>query len=119
MNLLKECQECFNQFFKEKQFDSQAASDDIDKEELKRLQEKALIFKLQLFGNIEFVGELYIRKILLDKTLVSVFEQLLGLDDELFDTRANDQTIEGAINLMLKCGFSYEQNVKNAKDKTA
>ena len=46
MNLLKECQECFGQFFKEKSFDSQVASDDMDKEELKKLQEKALIFKL-------------------------------------------------------------------------
>lgn len=91
----------------------------MDKDELKKLKEKALIFKLQLFGNIEFVGELYIRKILLDKTLVSVFEQLLGLDEGIFESKATDQTIEGAINLMLKCGFSYESNVKSAKDKTS
>jgi len=41
---------------------------------------------------------------------------LLGLDEDGFD--ANDQTIEGAINLMYKCGYAYEQNVKNASDKT-
>ena len=46
----------------------------MDKDELKAAQEKALLFKLRLFGNIEFVGELYNRKILLEKTLVSVFE---------------------------------------------
>jgi hypothetical protein len=41
---------------------------------------------------------------------------LLGLDEDGFD--ANDQTIEGAINLMYKCGYAYEQNVNNASDKT-
>lgn len=41
---------------------------------------------------------------------------MLGLDEDGFD--ANDQTIEGAINLMYKCGYAYEQNVKNASDKT-
>jgi len=45
-----------------------------------------------------------------------VFQQLLGLDENTFD--ANDQTIEGAINLMYKCGYAYEQNVMNASDKT-
>jgi hypothetical protein len=45
-----------------------------------------------------------------------VFQQLLGLDENTFD--ANDQTIEGAINLMYKCGYAYEQNVRNASDKT-
>jgi len=76
------------------------------------------VFKIRLFGNIEFVGELYIRKILLEKTLVSVFEQLLGLDDgDVFDNNANDQTIEGALNLMNKCGYAYEQNVNKENDK--
>ena len=65
------------------------------------------------------MGELYIRKILLEKTLVSVFEQLLGLEEDIFSSRANDQTIEGAINLMHKIGFFYEQNVQNANDKTS
>lgn len=35
VNLLKECQECFKQFFKDKPFDSQAAADDMDPEQLK------------------------------------------------------------------------------------
>lgn len=34
-NLLKECQDCFREFFKEKQFDSQAASENMNKDELK------------------------------------------------------------------------------------
>ena len=118
VSLLKECQECFNQFFKEKPFDSQTPSGDMDAAELKALQEKAYIFKMRLFGNIEFVGELYIRKILLEKTLLSVFQQLLGISDDLFDdNEANDQTIEGAINLMHKCGYAFQQNVLTANDK--
>lgn len=73
---------------------------------------------MKLFGNIEFVGELYIRKILRETTLISVFHQLLALNDDMFDdNEANDQTIEGAINLMYKCGYAFEQNVKNANDK--
>jgi len=46
---------------------------------------------MRLFGNIEFVGELYIRKILREPTLISVFKQLLALNDDVFDdTEAND-----------------------------
>lgn len=81
----------------------------MDKEKLREAREQALVFEQRLFGNIEFVGELYIRKILKEKTLVSVFTQLLGLDD--LQLTANDQTVEGAINLMKKCGYAYEQNV--------
>lgn len=63
----------------------------MDKEELKAAKEQALIFKIKLFGNIEFVGELYIRKILREPTLISVFKQLLALNDEVFDDlEAND-----------------------------
>lgn len=79
----------------------------MDKETFRAEKEKAVLFKLRLYGNIEFVGELYIRKILREKTLVSVFTQLLGLDDDIFNG-ANDQTVEGAINLMQKCGYAYE-----------
>lgn len=34
-NLLKECQECFIQFFKDKPFDSTAAAEEMDAEQLK------------------------------------------------------------------------------------
>ena len=64
---------------------------------------------MRLFGNIEFVGELYIRKILREPTLISVFKQLLALNEEVFEEfEATDQTIEGAINLMYKCGYAFE-----------
>lgn len=35
----------------------------------------------------------------------------------MFDNNVNDQTVEGAINLMMKCGYAYEQNVMNVNDK--
>jgi len=68
-----------------------------------------------LFGNIEFVGELYRRKILPEATLVSVFESLLGISDT--NDTADDLVIEGAVNLMNKVGQTFEQNVKNAGDR--
>ena len=46
----------------------------MDADQIKAEEEKALVFKLRLFGNIEFVGELYIRKILQENTLVKVFK---------------------------------------------
>lgn len=56
---------------------------------------------------------------MLEKTLVSVFEQLLGIEEsDIFDnTNSNDQTVEGAINLMTKCGYVYEKNVMQSSDK--
>jgi len=74
-----------------------------------------MLFEGKLFGNIEFVGELYRRKILPESTLISVFESLLGISD-MNDT-ADDLVIEGAVNLMNKVGANFQQNVDSAKDK--
>jgi len=74
-----------------------------------------MLFEGKLFGNIEFVGELYRRKILPESTLISVFESLLGISD-MNDT-ADDLVIEGAVNLMNKVGVNFQQNVDSAKDK--
>lgn len=69
--------------------------------------EAATIFKTKLFGNIEFVGELYRRKILPENTLKHVFETLLGMADDSLDV--DDLTIEGAVNLMEKVGLVFEE----------
>ena len=41
--------------------------------------EEALLFQDKLFGNIEFAGELYRRKILPEVTIIKFFESLLGI----------------------------------------
>lgn len=66
-----------------------------------------------MFGNIEFVGELYRRKILPQSTLISVFESLLGMSE--VNDKINDFIMEGAVNLMNKVGENFESNVKNTK----
>jgi len=66
-----------------------------------------------LFGNIEFVGELYRRKILPQSTLISVFDSLLGMSE--VNDKINDFIMEGAVNLMNKVGENFESNVKNTK----
>ena len=73
-----------------------------------------MAFEGKLFGNIEFVGELYRRKILPESTLISVFESLLGISET--NEVADDLVIEGAVNLMNKVGMNFQQNVDSAKD---
>lgn len=96
------CKQCFEKFF--------------DPEEKKKSEsdtEKAIYFKLKLYGNLDFVGELYRRKILPETILNTVFESLLGMAD-MTDT-INDLVVEGAINLMNKVGKTYEANVLSSK----
>lgn len=103
-SLFEVCKNCFEKFF-----------DPEEKEKQNNDPESAVLFKLKLFGNIEFVGELYRRKILPEATLVTVFESLLGMNET--NDKANDLTVEGAVNLMNKVGQTFEQNVKNAGEK--
>jgi hypothetical protein len=77
--------------------------------------EKAIIFQTKLFGNIEFVGELYRRKILQESTLKTVFESLLGMSD--INDEVDDLVIEGAVNLMNKVGFVLEENSKRKEER--
>jgi hypothetical protein len=68
---------------------------------------------LKLYGNLDFVGELYRRKILPETILNTVFESLLGMGD--MTEKLNDLIAEGAINLMNKVGKTYEANIKSSK----
>lgn len=100
------CKTCFEKFF--------------DKEEVKKHNEtleRALNFKDRLYGNLNFVGELYRRKILPEQILVTVFNSLLGKSDINQDETVNDLHVEGAINLMNKVGYNYEANVKASSKK--
>ena len=96
-NLIEACQSCFNKFF--------------ESEERQKLNdpEKSILFKDRLFGNLEFVGELFRRNILSESTLNGIFGQLT---DEVCDF-----TIEGAIVLMNKIGFNFEEHCKKKAEK--
>lgn len=73
------------------------------------------MFQQKLFGNIEFVGELYRRKLLPELTLVAVFDSLLGISD--INDSIDDLVIEGSINLMEKVGKIFEENIKGTKNE--
>ena len=102
--LFEVCKLCFEKFFNEE-----------EKKKSTDNQEKAIIFRQKLFGNLDFVGELYRRKILPETVLVSVFSSLLGINDA--NNNIDDLSIEGAINLMSKVGENYEQRAKSKDDK--
>ena len=102
--LFNVCKSCFEKFF--------------DAEEKKKSEgdkEKAIVFKLKLYGNLAFVGELYRRKILPESILNTVFESLLGMGE--MSDEINDLVTEGAINLMNKVGKTYEQNIASSNKK--
>lgn len=78
--------------------------------------EKAVVFQTKLFGNNEFVGELYRRRLLPERTLFFVFESLLGFSE--LNDEVDDLVIEGAITLMDKIGSVLDDNVrKSQKDE--
>jgi hypothetical protein len=99
--LFSVCKQCFEKFFDQE-------------ERAKQIQcpDTAVLFKTKLFGNVDFVGELYRRKLLPQATLMTVFQNLLGMSEE--NEIIDDLVIEGGINLMNKVGQAYEENVKRA-----
>ena len=93
--LFEVCKQCFEKFF------------DADEKKKQTIDvESTMKFEQKLFGNIEFVGELYRRKILPESTLISVFESLLGISET--NEVADDLVIEGAVNLMNKVGLNFQ-----------
>ena len=101
-SLFEVCKQCFEKFFDSEERNKQMTNPDT-----------AVLFKTKLFGNIDFVGELYRRKLLPHATLISVFQSLLGISESSID----DLVLEGAINLMNKVGQSFEEQAKNPGKK--
>jgi hypothetical protein len=66
-----------------------------------------MLFKTKLFGNLDFVGELYRRKMLPETVLKSVFTSLLGMSE--LNSKVSDLNVEGATRLMNKVGETFEQ----------
>lgn len=96
------CKDCFEKFF-----------DADEKTKAKSSKERTIIFKLKLYGNLDFVGELYRRKILPEAILNTVFESLICISN--MNEVVDDLNTEGAINLMNKVGQAYEANIKATK----
>jgi len=73
-----------------------------------------LKIKHKLFGNIDFVGEIYKKSLLSETILQSVFHSLLGFSTSS-DASVNDNTIDAAIKLISKLGFTLEQKIADSK----
>ena len=100
--LLDNCKKSFNNFFQ---------VDKVDKD--KNMDEDQLIkFKLKLFGNIQFVGELNRRQLLQEAIIISVFDMLLAFETKEYEQYVNDNTIEGACVLMEKIGYLTDEKLK-------
>ena len=65
---------------------------------------------------MEFVGELYRRKILPIQTLLIIFQSLLGIS-ETNTLGIDDLVVEAAINLMNKVGYKFEEQSKSTSSK--
>lgn len=102
IQLFEVCKECFEKFFDVEE--TAKANSDL---------EKQLLFRTKLFGNLDFVGELYRRKMLPETVLKSVFTSLLGMSE--LNNKVSDLNVEGATRLMNKVGETFEQRSSNKK----
>ena len=65
----------------------------------------------KLFGNIEFIGELYLSHLLRPDTAKSIFEHLLHPDCFM------DDTVEAAIKFIEKVGPTVEERIQSDRSK--
>lgn len=92
----------FDEFFSEKSKEIMKSKDD---------DEKLLKLRNNLFNNVKFIGELFRRNLLVEPIIVCIFEQLLNSAD------VNNDTVEGAINLIEKVGSSLDAKLNLIKQK--
>jgi translation initiation factor 4G len=114
--LLNFCKQSFEIFLNADDLGKKKSAEETEEDRL----ERELRTKHKLFGNIEFVGELFKQQIVTDSVMQSIFDNLLGLN--LCDKKSvNDNTIEAAIKLMNKTGSTLEErvaeNTKNPEKK--
>jgi hypothetical protein len=76
--------------------------------------DRQLKFQERMFGNIEFAGELFRRKILPKEPLFSIFEALLKCEEPEVE---NDLSVEASVNLINKVGLILEQQYSEEKSK--
>lgn len=86
----------------------------IEKKDEKETEEdrldRELRYKHKLFGNMDFVGELYKEWLVSDVILYSIFESLLD------SSSVTDITVDAALKLINKLGSKMEQDIKTKKD---
>lgn len=102
--LFEVCKQCFEKFF-----------DEAEREKAKQSTERTIVYTQKLFGNLEFVGELYRRKMLPETVLISVFNSLLGFSE--INQKIDDLMVEGASKLMDKVGQNFEDRSLTKKKK--
>lgn len=104
--LLDYCKKTFEKLFETpekmgKKDEKETEEDRLDRE---------LRYKHKLFGNMDFVGELYKEWLVSDVILYSIFESLLD------SSSVTDITVDAALKLINKLGSKMEQDIKTKKD---
>ena len=99
--MISVCRDCFEKF-----------TDQAEKERQCKDFESELKFQDKLFGNLDFVGELFRRELLQKTAIYMIFQELLGINGEDID----DLKVEGAVKLMNKIGQAYD--TKRGKGKS-
>lgn len=105
--LIDYCKTSFDQFF----------SDDAKKIVETKDEDKLYKFKLRLFNNIRFIGELYRRNLLFESIIIDVSKKLLGLMGDI--KSVTDDTVEGAVKLMEKIGYLLDNKLETILKKKA
>lgn len=113
--LLDYCRGCFEEIFKRKEFeDLKAEAEAAGKTySMADFRDEQMKRQHKLFGNIEFIGELYTCFLLRGDTARSIFEHLLHPDCFL------DDTVEAAIKFIEKIGPSIEEKLTSGGSGSA
>lgn len=110
--LLEYCRSCFEEIFLQDDFEAlkKKAEDSGKKYSLEDHKELMLKRQHKLFGNIEFVGELFTCHLLRGDTAKSIFEHLLNVECFV------DDTIEAAIKFIEKIGPTIEEKIRQGTE---
>ena len=110
-SLLTYCRESFEALL---EIPLNEAKKDDEKEEDR--MEREFKTKHKLFGNIEFVGELFKLYIITEQVMQQVLSSLLGIGTQS-DHTVNDNTVEAAIKLMTNIGITLESRIAKNPEK--
>jgi len=102
-SLLEFCKSNFEELFR--------TPEKIEKKENEKEEDRLdreLRYKHKLFGNMDFVGELFKFGLVSEKILYSIFESLFGIDSV---ASISDITIDAALQLINKLGSKMEQDL--------
>jgi len=111
--LLEYCRKVYEQIFVQDDFEtSKKKAEEAGKTYTKDdFKEEQMLRQHKLFGNIEFIGELFMVHLLRSDTAKSIFDNLLNQDCLI------DDTVEAAIRFIEKIGPTIEDKYKSDKSK--